>query len=506
MMKKLMVFAVCVMAVMIGCKNKGQTDGADAKDSLEAIIDSIIEENDTTPLPMFLIGNDGEYMQMLYFTNLKEPDQKKYEEECGTLEGFEPWHKRWELQEMFRRNAAQYTNMLLENKITKIKFIDEVLKDPDGEEPSTGEIHARPEIPALCARFDFVNPKEKRSDLGWGVVICTDSYLNSRKMLDMKSCQKSDYTYPKLPAEVVKQLEKEYGMKVKSTMKSCIIGDRYTMGAVEFEGEYKNAPKDKHDPDRKYALALEVLLDSGKVYKMEQLGYYDEQYGCAWNAEADGYIPNDLAAAFEGPKGLELCYTHGAPESFGVGMIYLRDGKMIEHEYEFFHSMVDEEMPVWKSDLAMMENIFEANRTSDEHVELVKWAHCYIDYHNEWIWLRDKDDKNGAFFIRKDDGKIKLVAVEDPRHVPSKAEKDGMYYLKFAGHAGGPATLQDIYAFNGEGKQLWKLSVLEVYGEISEAYLNEKEITVGEGQTYLNQVPEGKEITAFFKEYKVKEK
>lgn len=77
MMKKLMVFAVCVMAVMMGCKNKGQTDGADAKDSLEAIIDSIIEENDTTPLPMFLIGNDGEYMQMLYFTNLKEPDQKK---------------------------------------------------------------------------------------------------------------------------------------------------------------------------------------------------------------------------------------------------------------------------------------------------------------------------------------------------------------------------------------------------------------------------------------------
>ena len=136
----------------------------------------------------------------------------------------------------------------------------------------------------------------------------------------------------------------------------------------------------------------------------------------------------------------------------------------------------------------------------------MKWAHCYIDYHNEWIWLRDKDDKNGAFFIRKDDGKIKLVAVEDPRHVPSKAEKDGTYYLKFAGHAGGPATLQDIYAFNGEGKQLWKLSVLEVYGEISEAYLNEKEITVGEGQTYLNQVPEGKEITAFFKEYKVKEK
>ena len=66
-MKKLLLLAVCAMAVMISCKQKGQTAPADAKDSLEAVIDSIIEENDTTPLPMFLIGDDGKYMQMLYW-------------------------------------------------------------------------------------------------------------------------------------------------------------------------------------------------------------------------------------------------------------------------------------------------------------------------------------------------------------------------------------------------------------------------------------------------------
>ena len=57
-MKRLMFVAICAMAVMVSCKNKGQTAPADSKDSLEAVIDSIIEENDTTPLPMFLIGSD----------------------------------------------------------------------------------------------------------------------------------------------------------------------------------------------------------------------------------------------------------------------------------------------------------------------------------------------------------------------------------------------------------------------------------------------------------------
>ena len=70
-MKKLMLWAICAMAVMISCKNQGQTAPADSNDSMAvaAVIDSIIEENDTTPLPMFLIGNDGQYMQMLYWTS-----------------------------------------------------------------------------------------------------------------------------------------------------------------------------------------------------------------------------------------------------------------------------------------------------------------------------------------------------------------------------------------------------------------------------------------------------
>ena len=104
-MKKLMLVAICAMAVMISCKNKGQTAPADSNDSLNAVIDSIIEENDTTPLPMFLVGNDSKYMQMLYWTDIEEPKKGDDDDDY-----FEASHKRWELQEMFRRNAALYTN------------------------------------------------------------------------------------------------------------------------------------------------------------------------------------------------------------------------------------------------------------------------------------------------------------------------------------------------------------------------------------------------------------
>ena len=491
------------MAVMISCKQKGQTASGDTTDSVTAaVIDSIIEENDTTPLPMFLIGADGKYRHLLYWANIEEPQRSEGEEDY-----FDVWHKSWELQEMFRRNAAQYTNLLQGDKFVKVKFVDEVLKDPDGNTPSIGEIHGRKEIPSLCARFEMVDAKNVKKDESlvdsWGLVIVTDSYLNSRKRLDVKSCHGDNYEYPKLPADIVKQLETQYGMKALKSHKTCTIGDSCYVGAVEFKGEYKNAPKDKYDADRKSALAVEVLVENGHLYVLEQIGYYDPEYGGTWNADADGYIPNDIEAAFEGPKGLELCYTHGAPESFCVGMLFPREGKLIELEYECYHSMIDEDIPVWKRDFAEMDKLYHADEFSDSHVKFTKWAHCYIDYDNEWIWLCDADEKDGAFFLRKD-GKISLVAIENPRLRPSSCQKDGLSYLKFEGSAGGPSWQREIYVFK-DGKRIEKFNSLEIEGEIDECSLNGKPLSKEEGKAYLNKIPEGQKITAYFRDIESKD-
>lgn len=496
---KLMFMAICVMAVMEGCKNKGQTAPADRKDSLDAVIDSIIEENDTTPLPMFLIGGDGKYMHMLYWTDIEEPQKTEDEDEY-----YESWHKFWELQDMFRRNAAQYTNMLVDGKVMKVKFIDEVLKDPDGKRPSVGQIHGREEIPSLCARFDYANAKEKpvqKDDIGrWGVVIATDSYLNSRQQLTVKSCYSdANYSYPKLPADIVKQLEKRYDMKAEKSTQTYIIDDRYIIGAIEFKGAYKNAPKDEYDSERQFALALEVLIDSGKVYVLEQLGHYDETYGSAWNADADGYIPNDIAAAFEGPKGLELCYTHGAPESFAIGMLFPREGKLVELRYDIFQTMIDEEIPVWKRDVAEMQKLYVADNPHErKQVKFSKFAHFYLDYDHEWIWLRDQKDEYGAFFLHKDD-KFILIAVETPQMKPTKAEKDGVAYLRLTGSSNGPSQYIEIHAFKN-GKRIERFTALQVLGEINECSLNGREISQEAGKAYLANLPQFDEVTGYFRD------
>ena len=59
-------------------------------------------------------------------------------------------------------------------------------------------------------------------------------------------------------------------------------------------------------------------------------------------------------AAFEGLKGLELFYSRSAPESIAVGMFYQRDGQLIQHNYETYHYLIDEEPPVWQKDAPEM--------------------------------------------------------------------------------------------------------------------------------------------------------
>lgn len=490
-MKKLMLLAICLMVLTTGCKNKGQAAGAEEKDSIN-VVDSIIAEDDT-PLPMFLMHCDeGKYMLMLYWANIEEPQKTE-----DNADWYDEWHQSWALQDMFRRNAVAYTNLITDDGIVKVKFVDEVLKDPDGNTPSIGEIHGRDDIPSLCARYEYVNQKDEKGHLG-GIVV-TDSYLESRQRLDIDYVQ-SSWDKPKpLPETAVKQLEQKYGMKIERMCLYANIGKDYLWGSVQFKGEYKDAPKDKYNQDGKSALALDVLIKGDEVFVNEEIGYYDEQYGPTWNADDGGeYVGCDIMAAFEGPKGIEICYRRSAPESTAVGMFYLRDDKLIRLNYETYHNMIDEEIPVWKKDIAVMDKLYHADEMGDKDVELTKWSHCVVDYENEWIWLRDKDDKNGAFFIRDND-KFKLIAIENPTLQPSRAEKDGIYYLKLAGPAGGPSWQQEIHAFQN-GKCIWKLNVFEVEGELSGCYLNDREISIDEGRAYLEAVPEGKEIYAWFKD------
>jgi hypothetical protein len=243
-------------------------------------------------------------------------------------------------------------------------------------------------------------------------------------------------------------------------------------------------------------LALEVLTKGDSVWVLEQIGTIFPGEGPTWNADDGGeYFPNSIAAAFEGPKGLELCYTHGAPESVTVGMLYPRGEKLEEQMYECYHALIDEDIPVWKKDIAEMNKLFQKKNTVSG-IKLTKWAHVWMGDDVEWIHMADKDGEYGGIFIRKN-GKIQLVQMEDPKRKATHLWLNGISYLKFAGSAGGPSWYTEIIGYK-DGKQVETFNMLEVEGEVDEARLNGKVLTEEDARAYVEKFADAKPLNEYW--------
>ena len=479
-MKRIVLFALCVTAVMISCKNKGQAAGETDADST-AVSDSaaIVEQQDTTPLPMFLYYMNPSYMQTVYWTGVEEPKKDK-----DNAEYFNGMYASWSLQEMSRRNAAGYTKMLVDdNKWVDIKYIGELLKNPDGEVMYGGELHSRPSIPSPGLRYALVNPKDApKRDYEYGefYIIVHQDYLKTRKTLKIEVPK----SVKPMPKAVIKQMEEKYGMKAGRSMICSTIDGRYTQGFIQFNGEYKNAPKDK-DRDYKKALALEIVADGEKVYAFEELGYYETEGGyCTWNADDGGeYCPTSICAAFEGPDGLELCYEHGAPESSTVGIFRVRDGQLTQTEYECYHRLIDESTPLWKKDMAQMQKIFSGSSKGT----LTKYQFLYLDDDNiEEVWMRTKDDMQGAVFTFKD-RKPQLVAIEDNKTSIAFYQGNGKGYVKITSENGN-FTSTKLYVIKGS-QVVERFTMQDLDGEITDSKLNGKTLTKWEAADYLDKTP-----------------
>ena len=110
-MKKLMIVAVCAMAVMMRCKNKGQSAASEGADSDSVVVDSVLAEMpDTAPRPMFLYTQDKEHMQVIYWMTSAPKEEDYSEADISKSRGL------WALQQIFRRNSAKYTNLLKDDR------------------------------------------------------------------------------------------------------------------------------------------------------------------------------------------------------------------------------------------------------------------------------------------------------------------------------------------------------------------------------------------------------
>ena len=498
-MKKLLLLTICATMTMVACTNKGKAGAGDAADSDSVATDSVkaVEEvPDTTPKPMFVYVQGVKNITMCYWANLEKPKKTK-----DNASYFDENLQDWTVQDGFRRNAAQYTKLLdNDNKCVGIKYTGEVLKNPDGDDASYGELHGREGIPAAGLTYVVADAKVKLRDFSGIYIALTDSYLASRTLVNMKRLQSNK----KLPAEVVKQLEGEYKMKAqRSLLVSQTADAKYSYGILQFKGKYKTVKEYDQKVDK--ALALEVVVAGGKVYSYPVEGYMDGGMP-TWNVDDDGeYLPSDVTL-FEAPNdALEMAFVHGAPESVTVGLFYLRDGKMTQQQNVVYHSMIDEEFPLWKKDIAQLQKLYVADDPHEnKEYKLCKYRWLDIDEdNNPEIWLRDEDDKHGAFFCCVD-GKWKLIATEDGKMSPSflhvKYDNSGNTgYLIISGAAGGPSTFTTIYEIR-KSKVAHTIGILRMYGELSECSIDEKEISNEACQKYLDTLPEVHEIAVWWQD------
>lgn len=483
MRRNLSFIVVSVLAVMAGCTNKGQTASGADNDSLavDSLNGAVAEMRDTTPQPVFLYYFDPEHMQVVYWTDAKEPDRDWYDKN-GMSEYFADAHKTWEQFDAYRRNAAGYTLMLVNDmKSVPIRCIGEQLKNPDGEDLFPGELHSRKTIPSPGMKYALVNLKDSLrgeyfADL---YVIVHDDYMKTHKRLATKLESPFDAGKP-LPAAVIKELEEQYDMKTQRSELTYTIGDRYKYGILQFK------------PKGKKVFALEVVTDGDKVYSIPVEGQYDEQdMNSTWNVDDGGeYASSGIGAAFEGPDGLEFTFEHRAPESATVGMFRLRDGKFERETLEVYHQLVDESRPLWKKDIATLRKLYLDNDPHEnKNYQLTKYRWIDIDDDfNEELWMRDKDDKHGAFFTVKDDH-IQLIGVETDKLHPSFTQvRDGKGWLCISGSAGGPAVFSQIFELK-QSQVIHRMTALEVYGELDECTFDGKPFAKDKAADYIQSLP-----------------
>lgn len=487
---------IAVMTLMTGCTGRGQAGKSQADMAANDSADIAAEEqHDTVPQPMFVTALSDNDVLLYYWTGLNEPVKDEY-----NAEDFDAIHKDWVRQETFRRNAAAYTHLILsDGTACKVKFREEHITNPDGDTIEVGVIHYRPEVPNCGAYLDAVAQEIKASEAG---VIVTDEYLNSHQPLTVSDVDNSWENVTPMPTDIVKKLEQEYGMKASRSQLLSRIGEDYTYGYVQFKGEWKNAPKNRDFPDRRHCLAVDVLSDGQKLYVHEQKGYYESEDDFGWNVDDVGeYLGCSLIAAFQSNDGLSLCYYRAACESLTVG-IFSAEGERLKETFETsYYSMIDEDIPVWKSDIAEMQRLFIAsNPESLKGTRFTQWAHIAIDYSNEWIWMKDAKADRGAIFQRKE-GKFKLIAQLPPNRTPLVAHWNATDYLLIKETPGGDAWHNDLYVFaNGELTDHFH-SLCDADG-IKVCEMNGQEVDPEIGQVYMNKLPEFQDVTVYFTDIK----
>lgn len=283
------------------------TDSVPEGVELEAVERMAGLQTTMPPVPLYvrMSPDEGEVVQVVYWTGVDEPDKDNGAD----------FYESWRVQNALRQNKEHYTKVLgMTPELGDAKALDEVLTDENDLGMLRSPLH-----PMEGMKVKLANNRVLGDHLSDGYCFTTlwllsDEYLEHRERLPLKHVKKA------MPANIVAQMEQKYGVKAVRSALTNEMGD-YRTGFIQFQ------------PKGEVELAVELLMCGDDVWVWENEGRFDPDDTSVWNVDDGGdYLPNCYDGAFVGPDGIELLFTHNAPESTAMGWMTIKGDKLVEHE------------------------------------------------------------------------------------------------------------------------------------------------------------------------------
>lgn len=245
-MKKTLLFSI-LLTTAFACNSTAKTNTADGSDSTatagNTTATSATEAEDEPEEAPYLTvcGSDG---LPVVFSLLSDDGNPKvaYWTSINSTEG----DSEEQAQRLFREHMKDYTVAIDGNIKYNVRYKSELLPESNEDDwtkgVTTGMLGATLRMAGVTYEFTSAAAKRNANDPEMGLsdfVLCTKTFADEHPVMSVERTGEYDdegQAKP-LPADIVSQLEKKYGMKSTRSELGYKIGGRYTYGVMQFEAQ-----------------------------------------------------------------------------------------------------------------------------------------------------------------------------------------------------------------------------------------------------------------------------
>ena len=214
-------------------------------------------------------------------------------------------------------HPERYTHIVRESELLPVQYANfQNSKDPD----QAGNVAGAVEDWSGYRFQPADKPLADKDNVRQTLMAFTPEWLEGRTPLPFTRTEdpRGENAQAMEKALLDKVLARYAGYEVARSAHLATINEgQYSLDVVQF------APRDN------IAIAALVLAEGEQIYIREQRAeVMDGEY--SWNVDDEGvYIPPQVIAALQSPRGVELYFADYTPESIGGGVLYVENAELV---------------------------------------------------------------------------------------------------------------------------------------------------------------------------------